>query len=112
MTTPRIQTVGAASCRPHPAPRYDVFLSYRHAPADTAAAVKAMAFLESYRPPEFQDARVAQPRRVFRDTEELPVSSALSAAIEEALREARSLLVVCSERTPESAWVDREVRTF
>ena len=93
--------------------RYDVFLSYRHKPLDAEVTQKTFRFLESYRlPGSLEREGHRGVRRVFRDTEELPVSRILSSTIEEALRDARCLVVICSHDTPSSEWVDREVATF
>ncbi|HHT77014.1 MAG TPA: TIR domain-containing protein, partial [Clostridiaceae bacterium] len=51
-------------------------------------------------------------RRVFRDQEELTVSSSLSDEILSALDESEFLIVICSPRTPESEWVSNEVSYF
>ena len=84
--------------------QYDVFLSYRHKPLDAEVTQKTLRFLETYRlPGDLREKGHSGVRRVFRDTEELPVSRILSNTIENALKEARCLVVVCSPDTPESA---------
>lgn len=89
---------------------YDVFLSYRHKPLDNRICKKAHTLLETFKAPRrYHKAHV---RRCFRDDEELPVAGVLSDTISEALKCARVLLVICSPDTPQSQWVDREVRTF
>lgn len=92
---------------------YDVFLSYRHKPLDAEVTQKVFNILESYRMPAGACSE-GKPgiSRVFRDTEELAVSRILSNTIEEALKNTKCLVVVCSEDTPSSEWVDREVATF
>ena len=93
-----------------PGYRYDVFLSYRHKPLDSRICKKLHTLLESYKPVRrFKSARIT---RVFRDDEELPAAGILSDTIAKALASSRYLVVVCSPDTPESEWVDREVRTF
>lgn len=89
---------------------YDVFLSYRHKPRDNKICKKAHTLLETYKPPRRY--KSADIKRVFRDDAELPVAGILSNSIAEALKSARTLLVICSTDTPESQWVDKEVRTF
>ncbi len=92
---------------------YDVFLSYRHRPLDREVTRRVFRFLESYRlPKELEGKGKHGVRRVFRDTEELPVSRILSNTIENALQNTRCLIVICSRDTPSSEWVDREVATF
>jgi len=94
--------------------RYDAFISYRHAEMDKAVAERLHRALETYRVPGplVKRGLPRQIKRVFRDREELPTSSNLSDDIQEALRESRYLIVICSPRTPESRWVTREVELF
>lgn len=93
---------------------YDAFISYRHTPADSAVAGRVHRLLETYRVPAalVRQGVPHQVKRVFRDREELPTSSNLSADIDTALRRSRWLIVVCSPRTPLSEWVAKEIRTF
>ena len=92
---------------------YDVFFSYRHRPLDNEMTQRAFNMLESYRLPQaLRKAGYENIRRAFRDTEELPVSRILTETIDRALRSARCLVVVCSEDTPSSEWIDREVSIF
>jgi len=92
---------------------YDVFLSYRHKPLDGEITQKTFQFLERYRLPKSLREQGFRPiERVFRDTEELAVSRILTHTIDEALRSADFLIIICSPYTPESEWVDREVMTF
>ncbi len=51
-------------------------------------------------------------RPVFRDRDELSVSSSLGPAIEKALVESRFLIVLCSPNSAQSEWVDKEIATF
>lgn len=51
-------------------------------------------------------------RPVFRDRDELPASSDLGSAIENALTASRFLIVICSPNAATSRWVDREVESF
>lgn len=92
---------------------YDVFFSYRHRPLDSELTQKAFNLLESYRLPKaIREQGYPEIRRAFRDTEELPVSRILTESIDNALRSTNCLVVVCSEDTPESRWIDREVGVF
>lgn len=49
---------------------------------------------------------------VFRDREELPVSSNLGDNLQTALRQSRYLIVICSPNSAASEWVNEEVRYF
>ena len=95
--------------------RYDAFISYRHVEPDRRWAKWLHATLESYRVPKRLVKEKGSPRRlrrVFRDEEELPATAHLSQEIETALGESRFLIVICSPRTPESEWVNREAVRF
>ncbi len=93
---------------------YIAFISYRHMPLDIAVAKRLHQLIERYRIP----AKLAAGRdsrrlgRVFRDQDELPVSSDLSASIYEALDHTQFLIVVCTPDTPKSIWVQREISYF
>lgn len=92
---------------------YDVFFSYRHRPLDSEITQKLFNLAENYRlPASLREKGMHGVRRAFRDTEELPVSRILTDTIDNALRSTDCLVVVCSEDTPSSEWVDREVATF
>ncbi|MCX7774144.1 MAG: toll/interleukin-1 receptor domain-containing protein, partial [Clostridia bacterium] len=92
-------------------PQYDVFISYRHKPLDQRMSKSLHAFLETYKLPKSLKG-FSGIHRVFRDEEELPLKGALSDTIAQALAHSSYLVVVCSPDTPESQWVNREVRTF
>ena len=93
---------------------YIAFISYRHMPLDTAVAKRLHRLIECYRVPAKLAAERGDRRlgRVFRDQDELPVSSDLSASIREALDHTRFLIVVCTPDTPQSVWVQREIAYF
>jgi formylglycine-generating enzyme required for sulfatase activity len=110
-----VTTQHAGDPRPAAQPlRYAAFISYRHAEADRLWARWLHSALETYHTPRalIRQGVPARMGRVFRDEEEVPAASSLSAEIESALSQSRFLIVVCSPRTPESAWVDREIRRF
>lgn len=94
--------------------RYDAFISYRHADLDTYVAKKVHKGLETFRVPRAVTKKSGKKniKRVFRDQEELPIGSDLGDNIEKALAESEYLLVICSPRTPESYWVQKEIATF
>lgn len=97
--------------------KYWAFLSYSH--TDRQWGDWLHKALETYRVPrrligrESRDGNIP-PRvfPVFRDREELPVSSDLSSNIAEALRESRYLIVICSPRSAQSRWVGEEIKTY
>ena len=97
--------------------KYWGFISY--AREDEAAAEWLHRSLERYRIPrrlvgrETPEGKV--PRRLYplyRDQEEIPASSDLGLTIRNALRDSRSLFVVCSPMAVASNWVNEEIRTF
>ena len=94
--------------------RYDAFISYRHAELDLYIAKKLHKALETFKVPKAVAKKTGKKniKRVFRDQEELPIGSDLSDNIENALRESEYLLVICSPRTPQSYWVQKEIETF
>lgn len=95
--------------------RYQAFISYRHVEPDRTWAKWLHASLETFRVPQaLATSRGLPPRlgRCFRDEEELPASADLNAEIESALRDSRFLIVICSPRTVESQWVNKEVVRF
>lgn len=70
--------------------------------------------LETYKPPKLIAKKVGRRKinRVFRDREELPTSSNLSDDIQNALKNSKCLIVICSANTPKSQWVEKEIKTF
>ncbi len=96
--------------------KYDAFISYRHTDLDKFVAENLHKELESFRLPR----SVAKKRpgqknkieRVFRDKEELPLSSNLNDPIMEALHNSEYLVVICSPRLRESIWCKKEIETF
>src|SRR4051812_25293640 len=97
--------------------RYWAFISYSH--QDRKWGDWLHRSLETYRVPR---RLVGKPSRdgvvparvfpIFRDREELPVSADLGGNINEALRESRYLIVICSPRAAKSRWVNEEVLAF
>jgi WD40 repeat protein len=106
----------ASPAKPEEAYRYAAFISYRHTDVDRRWAKWLHRSLETYRVPKrLRRERPGVPAKVgrcFRDEEELPASSDLSREIETALEQSKFLIVVCSPRTPQSRWVNREVELF
>jgi WD40 repeat protein len=97
--------------------KYWAFISYSH--RDETWARWLHKALEGYAIPRAlvgtQTAAGVVPRRlfpVFRDTEELPSAASLSDAVQQALRESRNLVVICSPHAAASIWVEREILFF
>ena len=97
--------------------KYWAFISYSHTDREWGDWLHKV--LETYRVPrrligrESRDGTIpARLFPIFRDREELPVSADLSSNINEALRESRYLIVVCSPRAAASRWVGEEIKTF
>ena len=94
--------------------RYNAFISYRHSELDMFVAKKVHKGLETFKVPHAVARKTGKKKinRVFRDQEELPIGSDLGDNIESALKESEFLIVICSPRTPESYWVQKEIATF
>lgn len=91
---------------------YNAFISYRHHPADIKVAEQIHKGLEHYRIPKALKKKNASKMRLFRDKEELPITSNLTDDITRALENSDFLIVICSPHTKESVWVQREIETF
>ncbi len=92
--------------------KYDAFISYRHTKPDQEIAQEIHRMIETFRAPkEFDIDGEKTVFRVFRDREELAAKD-LSDSIEEALRNSKYLIVICSRRTPLSEWCIKEIQTF
>ena len=104
---------------------YIAFISYRHTELDKKVAKRIHGMIESYViPKELRSSASYQNEdavgvknnkklgKVFRDEEELPVSSNLTESIQTALDHSKFLIVICSPDTPESIWVEREIAYF
>ena len=91
---------------------YNAFISYRHHPEDIRVASEIHRLLERFRLPKGLRGKAREIERIFRDKEELPITSNLTDDITAALRNSDFLIVICSEHTKESVWVQREIETF
>ena len=93
---------------------YRAFISYRHAEVDSRVAAEVQRALERFHVPLpiRKQTGMKNLAPVFRDKEELPVTSELSKDISDALANSSNLIVICSPRTAESSWVQREIDTF
>ena len=94
--------------------KYDAFISYRHTELDKFVAINLHKKLESFKLPKGVTSSTGKKKieRVFRDQDELPLSSDLSAQINDALIVSDFLIVICTPRLPESEWCKREIETF
>jgi hypothetical protein len=97
--------------------KYWAFISYSH--ADEAWATWLHGALETYRVPRTlvgrRTSQGAIPPRlfpVFRDREELSSAADLSTKIQDALRQSRSVIVICSPTAAVSRWVNEEILAF
>lgn len=97
--------------------RYRAFLSYSH--DDMATARLLHRKLEAYRLPAKFVGRITPAgvvpnriRPIYRDEDESPASSNLSAQILGALRDSAYLIVICSPSAAKSEWVNEEIRVF
>lgn len=93
---------------------YNAFISYKHAPEDNRVAEAIHKGLEHFHIPSKIQKKTGIKRinRIFRDKDELPITSDLSDSISAALADADYLIVICSTNTKESAWVPREIEYF
>lgn len=98
---------------------YDAFISYRHIEPDAFVAGTIHKLLESYNPPKSifkgkasDEIKRTKIKKVFRDQEELPLTSNLSDTISMALENSEYLIVICSPKFGESLWCKKEVDTF
>ena len=93
---------------------YSAFISYRHMPADIAAAKAVQKALETYRIPGDVQKKTGRKKlnRCFRDQDEMPLANDLGSSIEKALTESEWLVVICTPDLPQSAWCLREVDYF
>ena len=94
--------------------RYTAFISYRHLTPDEEVAKKLHSMIESFGIPAplKRSLGIRKMGRVFRDQEELPLSSNLGDDIHEALEESDWLICICSPRYLSSRWCMEELRYF
>lgn len=96
--------------------KYDAFISYRHTELDKFVAENLHKQLEAFHFPKgLAKKRKGQKNkieRVFRDKDELPLTSNLEDPILQALNNSEWLIVICSPRLRESMWCKKEIETF
>ena len=93
---------------------YCAFISYRHVSPDQDVAKALHTAIENYGIPASIKKRTGRKKmgKVFRDQEELPLSSDLGADIEAALDASEWFIAICSPRYLESKWCLRELEYF
>ena len=93
---------------------YNAFISYKHAKLDSEIAEHVQKKLEHFHVPHNLKKKIKHQKitRIFRDKDELPITSDLTETITDALQKAEYLIVICSKNTKESVWVKREINTF
>lgn len=94
--------------------QYTAFISYRHTAPDEAVAKKLHTLIENFSvPAEIKKSSGRRKMgRVFRDQEELPLSTDLGGDIRTALENSEWLIAVCSPRYLESRWCMTELDYF
>ncbi len=93
---------------------YKAFISYRHVSPDQEIAKKLHTQIETYGIPASlkKSLGISRMGRVFRDQEELPLSSNLGDDIHQALEHSEWLICICSPRYLESKWCLEELNYF
>lgn len=91
---------------------YDAFICYKHGPIDSPAAKALQQRLERFQTTDNAGKRIRPFRRVFVDEGELAACADFGQQIHDALENSKWLLVICSQDTPLSPWVDLEIETF
>lgn len=93
---------------------YNAFISYKHAPLDNKVASDLQRNLEHLVIPASirKKTGIKKIERIFRDKDELPITSDLSDTISNALEKSDYLIVICSTNTAKSSWVPKEIEYF
>ena len=94
--------------------QFNAFISYKHAPADNKVAETIEKGLERFHIPKKiqQKTGIKRINKIFRDKDELPITSNLDDQISYALDHSEYLIVICSSSTKLSTWVPREIEYF
>ena len=94
--------------------QYKAFISYRHVSPDQEIAKKLHTYIETYGIPASlkKSLGISKMGRVFRDQDELPLSSNLGDDIHRALDSSEWLICICSPRYLQSKWCLEEVNYF
>ena len=93
---------------------YNAFISYKHADNDIKVAEAIERGLEHFYVPWGirKKTGIRKINHIFRDKDELPITSNLTEQISYALDNSDFLIVICSTNTKTSAWVPREIEYF
>ncbi len=94
---------------PLSASEFDAFICYAHGEKDSAAAIALRNALERYKSGFHRDKKI---KRVFLDEGELSSCADFGERINAALKNSKWLIVLCSEHTRESKWVNEEIKLF
>lgn len=94
--------------------RYEAFISYSHTENDARVAREIQRFIEGFSIPRAFREHAGRARfgKVFRDEDELVAGASLASGLEDAIRDSRWLIVVCSPAAAASPWVAREIEAF
>ena len=94
--------------------QYNAFISYKHADLDIKTAEMIERGLEHFHIPRAIQKKTGIKRinHIFRDKDELPITSDLTEQLAYALDHSDFLIVICSPNTKTSAWVPREIEYF
>ncbi len=92
---------------------YAAFISYRHLEPDASVAKKLAEDIEQFViPKSLRKNGLKKPGRVFRDREELPLSTSLKDSLYHALDESEYLIMICSPELLQSKYCMEELRYF
>ena len=92
---------------------YIAFISYRHQPEDQAVARKLHRLIEHFHvPKELRRDGSKRLGRVFRDEDELPLSTDLGESIHYALGHSEYLIAICTPEYQKSRWCMEELNAF
>jgi len=93
---------------------YSAFISYRHVTPDREIATELFKVLETYHIPlpVQKKTGIKKLKKLFRDREELPLSSNLGDDIHAALKGSEWLICLCSPDYVDSSWCREEIAYF
>ena len=94
---------------------YSAFISYKHDPDEALAGAIQEQIEHFYVPKAFRESALTDGKhlkRVFRDSTEFAGSFNLEESIKDALSKSAFLIVIISEDTKQSVWVQQEIEYF
>lgn len=92
--------------------KYDAFICYKHNKLDNMAAKTLRDSLERFKAKSLDKNDKQKIESVFMDEGELSSCADFGERINDALKNSEWLIVICSNETKESRWVNEEIRTF